>query len=110
VGWYAGKTSAHPEGLSCCVVVSGFKKSAADGVDRAFRDTIMEMMECRDAKTPLHLKLVEERERQGRAMDNHLSDAKTVLMPRQRVLKSLDPKDPNGTATTEENCTRRQFH
>jgi hypothetical protein len=37
----------------------------------------MEMMKCGDAKTPLHLKLViyhEERERQGRAMDIHLSD------------------------------------
>jgi hypothetical protein len=41
----------------------------------------------------------EERERQGRAMDIHLSDVKTVLMPRQHVLKALDP---NGTATAEE--------
>jgi hypothetical protein len=95
----------HPHTLSCCVVVSGLKKGAADGVDRAFRrfrDAIMEMMERGDAKTPLHLKLVmyqEERERQGRAIDIHLSDVKTVLMPRQYVLKALDP---NGTATAEE--------
>ncbi len=80
MGWYAGTTSAHPE-LLC----RRFKKGAADGVDRASRDAIMEMMECGDAKTPLHLKLViyhEERERQGSAMDIPLSDVKTVLMPR----------------------------
>ncbi len=97
-----GMQERHPHTLSCCVVVSGLKKGAADGVDRAFRDAIMEMMECGDAKTPLHLKLLmyhEERERQGRAMDIHLSDVKTVLMPRQHVLKALDP---NGTATAEE--------
>ncbi len=54
---------------------------------------IMEVMVCWDDKTSLHLKLVKyhaEHKRDGLAIAVKWFYAKTVLMPRQHVLKALD--------------------
>jgi hypothetical protein len=55
---------------------------------------MIEVEESGDIGTPLHLKLViyhENRIREGLDMQLDWSDTKTVLLPRQHLLKKLDP-------------------
>jgi hypothetical protein len=52
----------HQHTLSCCIVVTGLKKNA----NTNFSAVITELMQCWDAKIPLHLKLVCKRTANGK--------------------------------------------
>jgi hypothetical protein len=61
---------------------------------RNFLNVMIELEESDDVGTPLHLKLViyhENSIRDGLDMPLDWSDTKTVLLPRQHLLKKLDP-------------------
>ncbi len=79
----------HAKTLSGCFVIDGTRNT-----DRNFRDVMIEVEESGDIGTPLHLKLViyhENRIREGLDMPLDWSDTKTVLLPRQHLLKKMDP-------------------
>ena len=86
---WMGVQEFHRMTLSGCFVIDGTRNA-----EQRFRDVTIEMEECGDNDTPLHLKLViyhENRLREGDDMPLDWSDCKTVLMPRQHLLKKLDP-------------------
>ena len=89
--------------LSCCFIIPASNKIE----DETIFSTVMEqVMEQGDDDTPLHLKLVlfhEECERNDMPVGMKIADMKKVLMPKQRVLKHLDP---DGTQTVEQLRTK----
>ena len=82
--------AVHRLTLSCCLVIESTKSQA----QYAFNDVMVEVMECGATMAPLHLKVEAyhlHRAQTGDGMPLRLSDVKTVLMPRKRLFKRLDP-------------------
>ncbi len=82
----------YPKTLSLCIVVEHCSKKPA--IPTLFCDMQEEIMECGTLSTPLHLKIAawyDARKRSGDKLPFALDDLKKVLMPRQALLKKLDP-------------------
>ena len=89
----------HDLTLSCCFIIPASNKI---GDESSFSTVMEQVMLCGDDDTPLHLKLVlfhEECARKDQPLGMKIADMKTVLMPKQRVLKCLDP---DGTQTVDQ--------
>jgi hypothetical protein len=87
-----GVQSANPKTPSCSfVVVTAFKRAK---VLIIIPDMMEEIMECWPRTLPLHLKIAAwqgDQRRMGYAPPLDLSELKTILLPRQALLKKLDP-------------------
>ena len=82
----------YPRTFSLCIVVEHSAKKPS--VPTVFRDMLEEIMECRTRVTPLHLKIAAwhvEHKRHGDKLPFESDDLKRVQMPRQALLKKLDP-------------------
>ncbi len=87
-----GVQSAHSKTLSCCFVV--MTSSKRSNVNIEFRDMMEEIMECWPWTMALHLKIAawhDDLRRLGQAPRLDLGELKTILVPRQALLKRLDP-------------------
>jgi hypothetical protein len=84
--------SQHSKTLSCCFMV--MTSSKRSNVPIEFRDMVEEIMECWPPTLALHLKIAawhDDLRRPGQAPYFDLSELKTILVPRQALLKRLDP-------------------
>jgi len=82
----------HSKTLSACFLIEYSNRPAH--IPIIYRDMLEIIMESGTASTPLHLKIAAwhaEREREGTAMPLELDRLKTIIMPRQALLKELDP-------------------
>jgi hypothetical protein len=90
-----GRTlAAHQGPMQCLFCIGSFIIDGTLNANRNFLYVVVEVEECGNKDTPLHLKLViyhENRLREGYDMLIDWSDCKTVLMPSQHLLKKLDP-------------------
>jgi hypothetical protein len=87
-----GVQSAHSKTLSCCFMVMTSSKSS--NVPIKFLDMMEEIMECGPRTLALHLKIAawhDDLKWLGQAPRLDLSEVKTILVPRQALLKRLDP-------------------
>jgi hypothetical protein len=83
---------AHSKTLSCSFVLSTSSKRANVAIE--LRDMMEEIMECWQQTLTLHLKIAawhEDIRRLGQCPRLALGDLKTILVPRQALLKRLDP-------------------
>ena len=81
----------HPKTLSCCFVLEPSARVDTLGI---LRDMLDEVMKCGARDTPLHLKILamhEDTMAAGEEYTLRLADLRLVLMPRQWLLKKLDP-------------------
>ena len=81
----------HAKTLSCCFVLE--PRNGLDTLE-LLRDMLAEVMESGAPKAPLHLKILakhEDNKAKGEEFILQLSDLRLVLMPRQWLLKKLDP-------------------
>jgi hypothetical protein len=81
----------HPKTLSCCFVL---EPSARVNTLVLLRDMLQEVMESAARDAPLHLKILamhEDTISAGEQYTIRLADLRLVLMPRQWLLKKLDP-------------------
>jgi hypothetical protein len=82
----------HPKTLSACALLD--YGSLAHG-PIVYRDMLENIMECGTSTTPLHLKVKAwhvQNKRDGVPVPFTLDRLKTVLMPRQALLRKLDPE------------------
>ena len=89
---YDAVQDMHPKTLSACFVLETSNRLTNPLV--VFRDLLDVVMESGAPKAPLHLKIVAMHENlraEGQDTIIRLSDLKLVLMPRQWLLKKLDP-------------------
>jgi hypothetical protein len=87
-----GVQSAHSKTLSCSFVLTTSSKHPNVAIE--LRDMMEEIMECRHRTLALHLKIAAWHEdilRLGQSPRLALGDLKTILVPRQALLKRLDP-------------------
>ncbi len=87
-----GVQSAHSKRLSCSFVLTTSSKRANVAIE--LRDMMEEIMECWHRTLALHLKIAawhEDIRRLGQCPRLALGDRKTILVPRQALLKRLDP-------------------
>jgi hypothetical protein len=87
-----GVQSAHSKTLSCSFVLTTASKRANVAIES--RDMMEEIMECGQRKLALHLKIAawhEDIRRMGQCQRLALGNLKTILVPRQALLKRLDP-------------------
>ena len=81
----------HPKTLSCCFVLEPSARVDTLGI---LRDMLDEVTKCGARDTPLHLKILamhEDTMSAGEQYTIRLADLRLVLMPRQWLLKKLDP-------------------
>ena len=81
----------HAKTLSCCFVLEPSARVDTLGI---LRDMLDEVMKCGARDTPLHLKILamhEDTISAGEQYTIRLADLRLVLMPRQWLLKKLDP-------------------
>ena len=81
----------HPKTLSCCFVL---EQSTRVETLVLLRDMLQEVMESGARDAPLHLKILAKHEDNMAAGEEfilRLADLRLVLMPRQWLLKKLDP-------------------
>jgi hypothetical protein len=86
-----GVQAAHLKTLSLCVVMSFSSKKP--NIPILYRDMMEEIMECRTQATPLHPKIATWHDnsiRTGHELPFGSDQVKSVLMPRQALLKKLD--------------------
>ena len=91
---YDAVQDMHPKTLSACVIVLASSSTSKRNVDIIYRDMMEQVMESGRPRAPLHLKVLayhHDLAEQGEAPPLELLDLKTVLMPRQWLLKKLDP-------------------
>lgn len=89
----------HPKTLSCCFVVRG---KGGNNLVTDFFSTVEDIMGSGEEAAPIHLKIRAWHGDMELAEDStslKLSDIKTLLMPRQHILKRFDPF---GTKSVEE--------
>ena len=87
-----GVQSAHSKTLSCSFVLTTSSKRAKVAIE--LRDMMEEIMECGQRTLALHLKIAawhEDIRRLGQCPRLALGDLKTILVPRQALLRRLDP-------------------
>ena len=87
-----GVQSAHSKTLSCSFVLTTASKRANPAIE--LQDMMEEIMECGQRTLPLHLKIAawhEDVRRLGQRPRLALGELKTILVPRQALLKRLDP-------------------
>ncbi len=89
-----GVQSAHSKTLSCSFVLTTASKRANPAIE--LRDMMKEIMECGQRTLPLQLKVAawhagEDVQRLGQCQRLSLGELKTILVPRQALLKQLDP-------------------
>jgi hypothetical protein len=98
-----GVQSAHSKTLSCSFMLTTSSKRA--NVPIELRDMMEEIMECGPQTLALHLKIAAWHEdilRLGQSQRLALGDLKTILVPRQALLKRLDP---TGELSVQTVCT-----
>jgi hypothetical protein len=87
-----GVQSAHSKTLSCSFVLTTASKRANLAIE--LRDMMEEIIECWQRTLPLHLKIAAWHEdvwRLGQRPRLALGELKTIIVPRQALLKRLDP-------------------
>ncbi len=87
-----GVQSTHSKTLSCSFVLKTSSKRS--NVPIKFRDMMEEIMECCPRTLALHLKIAawhEDMRRLGQSPRLDLGELKLILVPRQALLKRLDP-------------------
>ncbi len=87
-----GVQSVHSKTLSCSFVLTPASKRTNVAID--LRDMMEEIMECWQRTLALHLKIAAWHEdilRLGQCPRLALGDLKTILVPRQALLRRLDP-------------------
>ena len=91
---YDAVQNMHPKTFSSCFIIITSTSTSKRNVDIKYRDMMEQVMESGRPRAPLHLKVLAYHHylaEQGEAPPLELLDLKTVLMPRQWLLKKLDP-------------------
>ena len=101
---YDAVQNMHPKTLSACFIIMASTSTSKRNVDIIYRGMMEQVMESGHPRALLHLKVLayhHDLAAQGDAPPLELLDLKTVLMPRQWLLKKLDPA---GTLSVPARC------
>ena len=99
-GMWDAVQEAHAKTHSCCILLECSKCS-----EERYFSLVEEMMACGERTTPLHLKMVINHEKfaaRGESVYIDWCDYKLVLVPRQNLLKKLDPDGTRSVAEMRE--------